>query len=257
MASNVQGPTLLHVGERRRGDKRYHSDEYVYAPPGTIVAPRRRGEPATPENAMRAIQRQVAKAGGTMAKGPTAYQAFNKARAIASPVPVGPPVFREMTKAQMGATVSSQQPVASTQAAPDPIGDALRAISAVSSSYGVGNEAAASMLNNQPIPSAPAAENIPFATGGGAMSDFLTALLGGANLTGPDLMLAQLAIMSALGRIDPRAIGVTDPARFRALLGEGMGEPTLDMQRQRFNQSLFGFSQASPSRGNVPTVASS
>lgn len=256
MASTVQGPALLHVGERKRGDKNFHTDEYVLAPPGTIVAPRRRGEPATAENALKALSRQ-AQSGGTMATGPSAFQSYSKAKNMAAPKPVGPPVYRQMVKAQMGATVSSAQPTAGM--AVNPVADALTAIQSVANAQGSTPEMAANSLLNPgtTMGAAPPAANVPFATGGDAMSGFLQALLGGGQLTGPDLMLAQLALMQALGRIDPRALGVTDPAQFRALIAEGMGEPTLDMQRQRFNQSLFGFSQAAPSRGSVPTVASS
>lgn len=270
----VSGPTLLHVGERPRGDKKYATDEYVLAPPGTIVAPRLKGEEPTPENAARAIVRQGRKLGllpagkGKAMPNLPAYAAYKAAQGLATPpaatggTPVGPPVYRRMTAAATGAGVSSAAPAAGTGqpgAAVNPIKDALDAIAAVSTARGVSNEQAASMLNtgsavplNQPAPT-----SVGISEGSGAMANLISQLLGGAQLTGPDLMLAQLAIMQGLGIIDPRALGITDPAQFRALLAEGQGMPTLDAQKQRFNESLFGFSQSAPSRGNVPTVASS
>lgn len=56
-SGGVSSGTLLHVGERPKGDPKYASDEYVYAPPGNqvIVAPREKNKPATADNGMAAI----------------------------------------------------------------------------------------------------------------------------------------------------------------------------------------------------------
>ena len=57
----AMGPTMLRVGERQQGDPEFESDEYLLAPPGTVVAPRTKGEEPTPENAAAAIMRQMMK----------------------------------------------------------------------------------------------------------------------------------------------------------------------------------------------------
>lgn len=274
----VAGPTLIHVGERPRGQKKYASDEYVLAPPGTIVAPRKRGEKPTPENAARAIIGQAEKmgllGGEPMSKGPAAYDAYTKAKGMAQTparrmplaaggASVGPPVYRRLTPAAVGAGVTSTAaPTAAASvgqptAAANPFKDALDAIFQVGQAQGVDPTAAAGMLLNQPTPASPAPSTIPFASGAGSMSNYLGQLIQGGQLTGPDLMLAQLAIMLGMGQINPAALGITDPAQFREILAGGGGVPTLDAQKQRFNESLFGFSQSAPSRGNVPAVASS
>lgn len=53
------GAQLLHVGERKAGDKNYETSEVVFAPPGTVVAPIPKGMKPTPENAMALIVKQV------------------------------------------------------------------------------------------------------------------------------------------------------------------------------------------------------
>ncbi len=53
--TTVEGPTLLHVGERSVDDKKFATDEFVLAPPGTVVAPRPHGMEATPQNAALAL----------------------------------------------------------------------------------------------------------------------------------------------------------------------------------------------------------
>lgn len=290
----IAGPALIHVGERSPKDKNFATDEYVFAPPGTIVAPRKKGEKPTAENAMRALSAQARKLG--MEKpmaGPKAYTAYQSAKKAAAPKRTSPsaqgrsepradampPILGALVGAAIGAGVGSRQgsgstymPAGSTsapataptaapqqpvqQAAPNPVADALTAISQVSQANGIDNASAASLLNTAPAAPQGPATGVGFAEGTGAFNTFLSNLLGAAGLTGPDLMLAQLGIMQQLGIVDPRALGVTDPAQFRTLLAEGKGFKTLDAQKQAFNQSLFGFSQASAQRG-VPTVQSS
>lgn len=278
MPKPLQGPQLIRVGERAHGDKgKYATDEYLLAPPGTIVAPRPRDEEPTPENAARAIIKQGQKLGMLPKEEPTmagmpafnAFQALLALGAAAQPSGAspgiksqsassrrstssqrpsgGPPAFRRMRGAQEGAG-------ATPGAAVNPIEEALRAIQQVATAHGTDVGTAASMLLGN-VSSQPPQDTIDYAEGGASMNALLTQLLGAAGLTGPDLTLAQLAVMEQLGRIDPRALGVTDPTKFRSLIGEGMGFPTLEREKQQFNQSLYGFSQSAPQRGNVPTAA--
>lgn len=267
----LEGPQLIHVGERKPGDKKFATDEYLFAPPGTIVAPRRRDEKPTLENAARAIVAQGQKLGmlpkghpdgllGLMPEGaegqgvsagPAAYKSFMKS---ASPkatsakkgvtgrpaAKTSPPAFHALQTAEDGAGAS-----------PDPLGDALRAILATSQAQGIDVNSAANVLHGGVPATAPAGGTIGQAEGTGAFAGLLQSLLAAAGLTGPDLLTAQLGIMQAMGRIDPRALGITDPSQFRTLLGEGKGMPTVQGRQQDFNESLYGFQRSSPRNGTV------
>lgn len=278
----IAGPSLVHVGERKPGDPKWATDEYIFAPPGTIVAPRKLLEKPTAQNAEKAILAKGRELGmfgkettiadlmgeGTM-KTPPAYAAYKKATGSPSrPVPMktgggiralrsrgtgkpqrGP---RYLPKAEDGIATGG-----------DPLSEALLAIQAAASANGVDVNTAANMLNNPAgigaaPPSAPTAApgTMDVGVGGGYMNDYLTQILAAAGLTGPQLMNAQLGIMQALGMVDPNAIGITDPAQFRSILAKGEGMPTLAKQQQQFNQTLYGFSQSSPNRGNVPQTSS-
>lgn len=241
----LDGPQLIRVGERSKADKKYATDEYLLAPPGTIVAPRLKGEKPTPENAAKALLGKAIELGmiptGGETMGPSAFRAFASGQGAGTrQASVGPPMLRKIRGAATGAAVN-------------PVADALNAIKAVGSAAGVDDATAAGMLNTG---DAPLGDTVDFAEGTGSMSNYLQQLLAGGQLTGPDLMLAQLAFMQNLGYIDPRAIGVTDPAKFRSIIGEGKGTATIDLKKQMFNESLYGFSQSSPQRGNVPQYAS-
>lgn len=281
----LHGTSLIRVGERKAGDKKYAVDEYLLAPPGTIVAPRLRNEEPTPENAARAIIAQGKKLGmlpegaapedilGGSDMNMPAYTAYRAAQGTANasaPARLsrsardrsepqrqsvvsrasrnGPPMYHMLQGAEEGMAAAPGMAV-------NPFEEALRAISQVATQRGIDPTAAAGMLNT-PASQGPQ-PTIPMAEGTTAFQGLLEQLLSAAGLTGPDLMLAQLGIMNSIGSIDPRALGITDPAKFRSLLGENMGMPTLDARKQTFNESLFGFSQSAPMRGNVPTVASS
>lgn len=62
-AQVASGPTIMRVGERSDKDKKFASDEYVYADPGVggtvVVAPRPRGEAPSMENAAKAVLKQL------------------------------------------------------------------------------------------------------------------------------------------------------------------------------------------------------
>jgi hypothetical protein len=88
------------------------------------------------------------------------------------------------------------------------------------------------------------------------MDQYLQILLAAAGITGPQLMNTQLDIMNSLGYVNPEALGITDPSKFRDILAKGGGFPTLEREAQNFRQTLYGFSEASPQRGNVPKIAS-
>ena len=248
MAKVVPGPALIQVGERSANDKKFATDEYIYAMPGTIVAPRPHGEEPTPQNAAKAILKKGRELGifGSETKPehlmggnmPPAYTAYKNMAAA-----VGPKNFNRVPRAQTGAAVN-------------PTGDALTAIQSVADMLGVDIPTAVGMLSGVPQPTQDLGATYPYAEGGDAMSQFMQLLLGAAGITGPDLTLAQLAVMNSLGTVNPMAIGVTDPVEFRNLLMSGQGMPTLDARKQKFNESLFGFSQSSPNRGNVPQIAS-
>lgn len=259
-AKVLEGSQFIRVGERSKSDKHYATDEYLFAPPGTIVAPRPKNEEPTPENAARAIIRQGLKLGMFSEGGAVlpAFNAYRSAKALAAPrlstsardrsgsnrattARTGPPRYRSLMGAEDGAGV----------------GPALQAIQSVANMYGVDPQTAANMLLGSGGGTIGLQENVDFAEGSSSMSSALEQLLGAANLTGPDLQLAQLAIMQAIGTVDPRAIGVTDPSKFRSLIGEGMGIPTLAKRKMNFDESLYGFSQSAPQRGNVPVTASS
>lgn len=262
VAKLLAGPQLIRVGERKPGDKTYAVDEYILAPPGTIVAPRRKGEPPTPENAARAIIKKAKElgmldantdagrlmglqtggavrrgrtAGGTMAGTLPHFTAFrNRFResGMVGNMPVVPP-----TRHKTAAPATLEEGFARMRRR---AGGPRMFSRLVGAQTGVGS--------------------IPYAVGGDPFLTYLQLLLGAGQLLGPDLMSSQLNVMNALGFVNPAAIGVTDPTQFRELVAQG-GMPTLAAElgrrKQSFDESLYGFSEAAPSRGNVPTVASS
>lgn len=62
---SVEGPTILRVGERPAGDKKYATEEVVLAGPGTVVAPVPKGmENPSEEDALGLIIAQLAKTPG-------------------------------------------------------------------------------------------------------------------------------------------------------------------------------------------------
>ena len=58
----LKGYQILRVGERSKTDKKFASDEFLAAPPGTIVAPRRKGTAPTMQNAIKALAETATKA---------------------------------------------------------------------------------------------------------------------------------------------------------------------------------------------------
>ena len=58
----LKGFQILRVGERSTKDKKFARDEFLAAPPGTIVAPRRKGQAPTMQNAIKALAEVAAKA---------------------------------------------------------------------------------------------------------------------------------------------------------------------------------------------------
>lgn len=267
-AKMLQGTQLLHVGERPRGDKKFATDEYVLAPPGTIVAPRLKGEEPTPENAIRAIIGKAvelsAMAEGGAVAGPTAYQTYVKAhpqthraasrgvRGVATPKS-GPRVFRRLRQAQEGAAVNPWGGPGVAEAL-QAIQRAQQAVAGGATMQGFQNYA--NLDATGAVNTAPAGQDLGVAEGSGQFNNLLQVLLGGAGITGPDNMLAQLAVMGQLGQIDPRALGVTDPKKFRELIGQGQGMPTLAARKQSFDESLYGFARSSPGQGNVAQTSS-
>lgn len=59
MPAEVEGPTILHVGERKHGDKNFETSEVVLAAPGTVVAPIPKGMKVNSENALMLILQQI------------------------------------------------------------------------------------------------------------------------------------------------------------------------------------------------------
>lgn len=82
---NIRGPALIQVGERSPTDKTYATDEYLFVNPGlggfAVVAPRKKNEKPTAENALRAVVRQ-------MIKGPV-RRAATGAKITDPEIPVG------------------------------------------------------------------------------------------------------------------------------------------------------------------------
>lgn len=64
VAPIVEGPAILRVGERSPKDKKFATDEFVYAAPGSIVAPRPHDMEPTMENAIAALLTTAVKAFG-------------------------------------------------------------------------------------------------------------------------------------------------------------------------------------------------
>ncbi len=58
----LKGFQILRIGERSTKDKKFATDEYLAAPPGTIVAPRPKGQAPTMQNAIKALQQVASKA---------------------------------------------------------------------------------------------------------------------------------------------------------------------------------------------------
>jgi hypothetical protein len=238
------GTQLILVGERGHKDKRFESSEYLLAPPGTIVAPRPKGEPATEENAMKAVKKMAKTLGGHMGKGPAGYAAFRSKRRA----PRGP---RRLRAAAEGAATNPWGEPG--------VAEALQAIARVQQANAAGatqqgwqNFANLDIPASAPVTGgvAPAGSDIQYAEGSGQFNNLLATLLSAAGITG-DTNALNLGVMEALGRIDPRALGITDPAKFRELIAQGKGMPTLQGRQQAFNESLYGFQRAAPSRGNV------
>ncbi len=165
---SVEGPTLLHVGERGVDDPKFAVDEFVLAPPGTVVAPRPHGMEATPQNAALAL---IDQADGT-----------------------------------------------------DIIdGNTMR------------------LLQNT-IDMHEAAEGAQITPGAQSMADALIQMIqqGGFSI---DMLLGILGLMNSLGIVIPEAIGVTDVADLRDIIGGDLsgGLPTLASrqfgEQQRINNA--------------------
>ena len=58
----LKGYQILRVGERSAKDKKFATDEFLAAPPGTIVAPRPKGTAPTMQNAIKALAETASKA---------------------------------------------------------------------------------------------------------------------------------------------------------------------------------------------------
>lgn len=58
----LKGFQILRVGERSKKDKKFATDEFVAAPPGTIVAPRPKGMAPTMQNAIKALAETASQA---------------------------------------------------------------------------------------------------------------------------------------------------------------------------------------------------
>jgi hypothetical protein len=75
--------------------------------------------------------------------------------------------------------------------------------------------------------------------GGNLIAQLMQMLTGGqAQNFATELPMTQLAIMQALGLIDPHLFGITDPAEFRTRLSWGLGTPTLGAQQQKWQQGM-------------------
>lgn len=257
-------PAILRVGERkpRRGD-RYAVDEYVFVPPGSmaVVAPRPKDEKPSLRNAVKALRNQLDNTPGGQYLAPLleAVQRQLKPKKAQAGYVVQPGDTLWTIIQRLGGDPTQWGRVASAIGLSDPrtlqIGtvipwDVLRAVGA--------NVPAppppppppappppAPSPAPPPAPSPPAQGTVP--VGGETMERYLQALTGPVTIAAmTDLPQVQLNIMRAAGLIVPEAIGVTDPARFRELIGNafntGQGIPTLEwsqLMAQRATRQLL------------------
>jgi hypothetical protein len=196
----VKGPTLLHVGERSPDDKEFAQDEFVLAPPGTVVAPRPHDMEPTPENAARAIMAQLSEA--------------------------------SLVEAQEGATVSKGK---ACKILEDGMVNGKKLTGPQKRLFGMACSGKEPEL-------AGAQEGATVAPGAQSMADFLQQLLGQGGVS-IDMLLGIIGLMQSLGTIIPGAIGITDPADLRDIIGGATGGnvPTLDArqfgEQQRVNNA--------------------
>src|SRR5574341_555290 len=267
----VEGPTILRVGERNPTDKKFAVDEFVFAAPGTIVAPRPHDMEPTMDNAIRALV-------------DTALKTFNSARSGT------PKEQRKIGKAQDGYVV--QQGDTLWSIAQRLLGNGSRwrellAPSGLPENFSPGALMAGTTIRLPGAGVAPAAaapvaataEAAPTATTSEqsagdlfAGSQFLQDLLG--KLLTDDvgrLGIPQLQqnIFESLGFVAPSLYGVTDPAEFRKGLegvigGTVAAQPTAAAQ-QAFQGILAPLANPMPGiteqggpgfgAGQIPTLA--
>ncbi len=223
----VEGPVLLHVGERTKDDPRFASDEFVLAPPGTVVAPRPHNMKPTVANARKAIAGQLAGLSlDEAAEGATVGKA--KACKMLEDGSANGKALSKGQKKFFGFVCSGGEP---TKAADGAIvsGEVLDMLAGAGGMYEMhaGGEV----------------------TGGGQvtegtdiMSQLLASLLGGAG-TGIDSMGLIIGLMQALGQFNPAALGVTDPQELRDVFaGQGgnfLARDQFQEQQRQNNTALM------------------
>lgn len=234
---SVQGPTLLHVGERSSNDKKFATDEFVLAPPGTVVAPRPQGMKATPENAARAIMAQLsgldlskAEHGAEVATIPAekACKILEDGTLEGKPLTPEQQRFFSMICQGEGQAGPPQQGGPQQQAGPPqggPPPEALAALQQILAQQGGGGGA---------LPQA--ADGAQVAPGAQSMADLLQKLLqdGGFSI---DMLLGIFSLMNSLGIIVPEAIGVTDVQDLRDIFGGDLSGSLETLQSRQFGET--------------------
>lgn len=201
----VVGPAILHVGERPAGDKKYATDEFVLAPPGTIVAPRPKNVKPTFRNAVRLLKQQAMKSG---------YKAPDIVKAAGGTYVVQPGDTLWSIAARMLGSGARWPEILRASGLPanfDP-----RSLRVGQTLTMPGQPQPGRPPRTRSSGSAPPSQPMQVAVGADLLRQYLEMLTGQfSQQMATELPLAQLAMMSAVGALVPGLLGVTDPRLFR------------------------------------------
>lgn len=255
MADVHNGPTILHVGERKHGDKNFETSEVVLAAPGTVVAPIPKGMKVTQDNAILLLLKQLLQAAGSE----PAQQG-------------GPGVQAAPTGAAGGEVTSPNDPYQTTSLA-DTIAKTMadynignRQQNLAESQAGINNiyasDANARAQNDQYLKQQAANRPQPLTQpsesgGGGSMSGITSQLLSAATASKDNA--ASLALQKLLGMrgLDIQSATQEEAARQDAAANAlrqqeisnqftlGKGQLTLQDAQNAFSRIMAGVSEAS------------
>lgn len=247
----LKGFQLLRVGERSRKDKKYETDEFVAAPPGTIVAPRPKGMAPTVENAIQQLTNTAVEAMGSgqgsgralyaKAYGPAGFirprrseRRLAGAQAGVYTVVSGDNLWSIWSRSNTGMSWSDFLALNSHLG---PNYDLIHPGDTVylSSQAAGGGAPAPSPPAAQPAPPSAPAATPPMGTppltespgemfaGQALIEEWLRGLSGEAEVLGIGIPQLQAGIMESLGFYAPSLYGLTDPAEFRTGLAGVLG----------------------------------
>ena len=244
--SLLKGFQILRVGERNPKDKRYAADEFVAAPPGTIVAPRPRGMKPTLENAISALADTAVQAASAAPAKQRSLKSKVLARAQGGTYVVAPGdnLWSIWSRSNTGLSWAAFKTLNSH------LGPNYALIHPGDTVYLSAQAPAPAAPTPAPIaptsaPTAPmgtpplAASSGEVFAGSDIIQQFLAALGGESQVSSVGIPSMQQQWFETMGYIIPALYGITDPAEFRAALAAAMSGapgaaaryPTMTMQQ--------------------------